>query len=95
MQCHAHSPSRVDQSTWAQHIPAGILQLGLGSSNKCPGLPEPFPNPSSVQEQLLEPSRSLAAVQTDAKLVSKYRGVRFFVKPVHTFNGGIKNCFPK
>lgn len=82
-------------SVQAQHVPFGILQLGLGSRDKCPGLPKPFPNLSSAQEQLLEHSCYLVPVQADAKLASKYRGSRFFIGPVHTFNRGIKNRFPE
>lgn len=58
MQCHAHYPSCVSQTFQAQHIPVGILQLDLGSRNKCSEPPKPFSNLSSAQELLLEASPS-------------------------------------
>lgn len=78
----------------AQHIPVGILQLALGSRNKCSEPPKPFSILSSVQELLLEPSPSLGQMQADAKLVTKYRRIRFCIRPVHTFSRGIENHFP-
>lgn len=54
-----------------------------------------FPWPSQIRpQQPLKQSLSLVPKQADAKLVSKHRGIRFIIRPVHTFNRGMKNCFP-
>lgn len=56
-------------------------------------LPESCWRSVLLQEQLLEHSRSLVPMPAGAKLVSKYRGIRFLIRSGHTFKGVMKDRF--